>query len=47
MGGEKVAVSLCMVLQLGSPPHGRGKGNQLVVSAVLVGITPADAGKSR
>ena len=45
MGGEKVAVSLCMVLQLGSPPHGRGKAAQLANVSLFLRITPAWAGK--
>ena len=41
MGGEKLAVSLCMVLQLGSPPRGRGKDRTGFVRGDGDRITPA------
>ena len=46
MGGEKEYTELDSVRRLGSPPRGRGKVFVEVVHDLLVGITPAWAGKS-
>ena len=45
MGGEKTVSSCRFILGQGSPPHGRGKVCSCFHFAVLVGITPAWAGK--
>ena len=46
MGGEKAANLRAVCGPRGSPPRGRGKVAVLQVAAVLMGITPAWAGKS-
>lgn len=46
VGGEKLCSSLMRALWSGSPPHGRGKGIVNGRAGLLVGITPALAGKS-
>ena len=46
MGGEKLLSSSFVSTQLGSPPHGRGKGGNLPGRVRSNGITPAWAGKS-
>ena len=46
MGGEKILFLSSCIRLLGSPPHGRGKGHACHQAAVVVGITPARAGKS-
>ena len=46
MGGEKLRFPAFSARELGSPPHGRGKGGVLDDFAGLGGITPAWAGKS-
>ena len=45
-GGEKLCSSLMRALWSGSSPHGRGKGIVNGRAGLLVGITPALAGKS-
>ena len=45
VGGEKMGCSAEKRSRLGSPPHGRGKGHACHQAAVVVGITPAWAGK--
>ena len=45
MGGEKKACRQLCVTMLGSPPHGRGKGQVPVHQLAHEGITPAWAGK--
>ena len=47
MGGEKAAPRAQKCEEVGSPPHGRGKGLQVGQQVIDVGITPAWAGKSR
>ena len=44
--GEKLLLSPVSRARSGSPPRMRGKGNSLGFSGVIVGITPAYAGKS-
>ena len=46
VGGEKVLPIFWSVVPMGSPPRGRGKVRFVPLLAVLVGITPAWAGKS-
>ena len=46
MGGEKESTPVLTTGAAGSPPHGRGKGHACHQAAVVVGITPAWAGKS-
>ena len=46
MGGEKPAVAAHVRAQLGSPPHGRGKGMTSWGGVLKDRITPAWAGKS-
>ena len=46
MCGEKNGMPVDNVIDLGSPPHVRGKVHFVAQSAVLAGITPACAGKS-
>ena len=45
MGGEKAAGQPLGLVQIGSPPRGRGKVTRLYALADLEGITPAWAGK--
>ena len=45
MGGEKATSSPSVLPHSGSPPRGRGKGHGCHQTAVVVGITPAWAGK--
>ena len=45
MGGEKQMLSAGKFPDLGSPPHGRGKGGILAGRVRPEGITPAWAGK--
>ena len=47
MGGEKISMSSTVFFWQGSPPHGRGKDAEFVVTVAGGGITPAWAGKSR
>ena len=46
VGGEKVPSASVTDHVLGSPPRGRGKALLLLDAGVVVGITPAWAGKS-
>ena len=46
MGGEKPSQYSGFACSPGSPPHGRGKGRCLLGLPLIVGITPAWAGKS-
>ena len=46
MGGEKCPSITGTRWAKGSPPRRRGKGVDVAVSDALVGITPAQAGKS-
>ena len=46
MGGEKQILTYALTGSAGSPPHGRGKAFPQGVHVVVVGITPAWAGKS-
>ena len=46
VGGEKEPYSVFRLSQQGSPPHGRGKVRLAPLIQLLVGITPAWAGKS-
>ena len=46
MGGEKGARYAAGFAMYGSPPHGRGKGEQEKTPCAREGITPAWAGKS-
>ena len=46
MGGEKGEYDTDSDNDTGSPPHGRGKGVVNGRAGLLVGITPAWAGKS-
>lgn len=45
MGGEKAELTAAVISAMGSPPRGRGKGHGCHQTAVVVGITPAWAGK--
>ena len=45
MGGEKLSISHYTKFCEGSPPHGRGKAAGASVGRLVVGITPAWAGK--
>ncbi len=45
MGGEKSFIYLLPFFRLGSPPHGRGKGQEPERWTLWPGITPAWAGK--
>ena len=45
MGGEKASFPITLVVGGGSPPHGRGKGNESAPLSVGYRITPAWAGK--
>ena len=45
MGGEKMQINAGLVLNKGSPPHGRGQGGFNGSAFQEVGITPAWAGK--
>ena len=47
MCGEKLDVNAFCFLQIGSPPHVRGKGQAACEIVVEFGITPACAGKSQ
>ena len=47
MGGEKNTDFVSLFVSLGSPPHGRGKGQVSVHQLAHEGITPAWAGKSK
>ena len=47
VGGEKIVDFFCMVVIVGSPPRGRGKGRTATTDGKRTGITPAWAGKSR
>ena len=46
MGGEKVSDGESVNRYEGLPPRGRGKGGRINLERVLLGITPALAGKS-
>ena len=46
MRGEKACKSSICAQSMGSPPHARGKAEQLLNSDLWKGITPACAGKS-
>ena len=46
MGGEKQTWCYEHKEQIGSPPHGRGKDDDLVLMMADLRITPAWAGKS-
>ena len=46
VGGEKITDPFDLRLYRGSPPRGRGKALLLLDAGVVVGITPAWAGKS-
>ena len=46
MGGEKQQAMIDELKELGSPPHGRGKGGSRRIVCAQIGITPAQAGKS-
>lgn len=46
VGGEKLTAAGVVGRGRGSPPHRRGKGVDVAVADTLVGITPAQAGKS-
>ena len=46
MGGEKLGRMAVAISVIGSPPRGRGKGGRINLERVLLGITPALAGKS-
>ena len=46
MGGEKLRVPLKAACAMGSPPHGRGKGQDTLYVRDRYRITPAWAGKS-
>ena len=43
--GEKDVVDFILVVELGSSPRVRGKGNRVVAHEVAAGIIPAGAGK--
>ena len=45
VGGEKIVDFFCMVVIVGSPPRGRGKGRTATTDGKRTGITPAWAGK--
>ena len=47
MGGEKPLFRVVLTMREGSPPHGRGKVDNLLVGVIHFGITPAWAGKRR
>ena len=47
MGGEKCTGNITNWLQIGSPPHGRGKEQWKVLHSSWTRITPAWAGKSK
>ena len=47
VGGEKMTAENSALLQMGSPPRGRGKVDDSTAHTDPVGITPAWAGKSR
>ena len=47
MGGEKGSYRWVIKSVKGSPPRGRGKARLAPLIQLLVGITPALAGKSR
>ena len=44
--GEKTVRLSFLACRVGSPPHMRGKGYIFATACVLIGITPAHAGKS-
>ena len=46
MGGEKTVKEKKHDSRIGSPPHGRGKVVHVFVCIIVIGITPAWAGKS-
>ena len=46
VGGEKYLAPFLPGVQMGSPPHGRGKGRHVCGIEVVAGITPAWSGKS-
>ena len=46
IGGEKAAAAVSTRFAAGSPPHGRGKGEEKQAGDKWEGITPAWAGKS-
>ena len=45
MGGEKTSTDRPRITDIGSPPHGRGKGEGFFLRSTTSGITPAWAGK--
>ncbi len=45
MGGEKPFLFYGGSSDSGSPPHGRGKAELVIVRGIAAGITPAWAGK--
>ena len=45
--GEKRAFKLFRRVRLGSPPHTRGKETACMIMLMIIGITPAHAGKSK
>ena len=47
MGGEKKKSRRCCTSIGGSPPHGRGKEESVLVLLLGLGIIPAWAGKSQ
>ena len=47
IGGEKFGEVVDIMNLEGSPPRGRGKVENIVQTAAHLGITPAQAGKSR
>ena len=47
MGGEKYALAAARRCSRGSPPHGRGKVAGDEIPGDVLGITPAQAGKSK
>ena len=47
MGGEKNKELEGVWLPMGSPPHGRGKVDYLLLFGQVLGITPAWAGKRK
>ena len=44
--GEKTFSAACQIVDLGSPPPMRGKVPPVISIAIVIGITPAYAGKS-